>query len=143
MSCGFWLGPRAHRRTMPGMARTAPAPTTSVIPGMNPGVFVLGGGGGGGGNGGPGGGGAGGDRGGGGAGGGGNAGGNGKCAPDPQKYPECGTVSHPIDVVTGRVFTHPIEILSPPAPLPLVWTRSYSSAMALRDAGFGYGWGHT
>ncbi|WP_437649395.1 DUF6531 domain-containing protein [Sorangium sp. So ce362] len=59
------------------------------------------------------------------------------------RYPECGTVSHPIDVVTGRVFTHAIPICDLPGPLPLVWERSYSSAMADRDAGLGHGWGHS
>ncbi|WP_437592448.1 DUF6531 domain-containing protein [Sorangium sp. So ce1000] len=56
---------------------------------------------------------------------------------DPNRYPECGTVSHPIDVVTGRVFTHAIPICALPGPLQFVWERSYSSAMADRDAGFG------
>ncbi|WP_275938632.1 RHS repeat domain-containing protein [Sorangium cellulosum] len=72
-----------------------------------------------------------------------SAGGGGKSAPDPNRYPECGTVSHPIDVVTGRVFTHAIPICALPGPLPLVWERSYSSAMADRDAGLGHGWGHS
>ena len=51
---------------------------------------------------------------------------------------ECGTVSHPIDVVTGRVFTHAIELLALPGALPFVWERSYSSAMVDRDAGLGW-----
>ncbi|WP_437619298.1 RHS repeat-associated core domain-containing protein [Sorangium sp. So ce1151] len=125
------------------MARTAPVPNIPAIPGMNPGVFIMGGGGGGGGSGGPGGGGGAGGQGAGGGHGGNSAGGGGKTAPDPNKYPECGTVSHPIDVVTGRVFTHAIPIGGLPGPLPLVWERSYSSAMADRDAGLGHGWGHS
>ncbi|WP_437667053.1 DUF6531 domain-containing protein [Sorangium sp. So ce1182] len=53
--------------------------------------------------------------------------------------PSCvpGTVSPPIDVVTGRVFTHAIPICALPGPLQFVWERSYSSAIADRDAGFG------
>ncbi|WP_437489682.1 DUF6531 domain-containing protein [Sorangium sp. So ce1014] len=125
------------------MARTAPVPNIPAIPGMNPGVFVLGGGGGGGGSGGPGGGGGAGGQGAGGGSGGDTAGGGGKSAPDPTRYPECGTVSHPIDVVTGRVFTHSIPLCALPGPLPLVWERSYSAAMADRDAGLGHGWGHS
>ncbi|MGK4009164.1 DUF6531 domain-containing protein [Sorangium sp. So ce1036] len=123
------------------MARTAPVPNIPVIPGMNPGVFILGGGGAGSGSGGPGGGGGAGAQGAGGGNGGSSAGGGGKSAPDPDRYPECGTVSHPIDVVTGRVFTHAIPICALPGPLPLVWERSYSSAMADRDMGIGHGWG--
>ncbi|XXY51443.1 DUF6531 domain-containing protein [Sorangium sp. So ce269] len=110
---------------------------------MNPGVFILGGGGGGGGSGGRGGGGGAGGQGAGGGNGAASAGGGGKSAPDPNRYPECGTVSHPIDVVTGRVFTHAIPICALPGPLPLVWERSYSSAMADRDVGLGHGWGHS
>ncbi|KYG05969.1 hypothetical protein BE21_37585 [Sorangium cellulosum] len=110
---------------------------------MNPGVFILGGGGGGGGSGGQGGGGGAGDHGAGGGSGGSSAGGGGKTAPDPNRYPECGTVSHPIDVVTGRVFTHAVPICDLPGPLPLAWERSYSAAMADRDAGLGHGWGHS
>ncbi|WP_437331112.1 DUF6531 domain-containing protein [Sorangium sp. So ce381] len=43
-----------------------------------------------------------------------------------------------MDVVTGRVFTHAIPICALPGPLQFVWERSYSSAMADRDAGFGW-----
>ncbi|MDI1443569.1 RHS repeat-associated core domain-containing protein [Polyangium sp. 6x1] len=74
------------------------------------------------------------------------AGGDGKGAqgaPDYKKYPECGYASHPVDVVTGRAFTHPIVDLELPGPLPLVFHRMYSSKMADRDVGLGYGWGHT
>jgi hypothetical protein len=72
---------------------------------MCPGVVVVGGGGGGSGS--------------------GEAGaGDGKDArgaPDYQKYPECGYASHPVDVVTGRAFTHPITDLELPGPLPLAF----------------------
>jgi hypothetical protein len=103
------------------MARTAPAPNIPPIPGMCPSVAVLGGGGDGGG-----GGGRGARRGGGGAGAGGSGGGegaagDGRGAPDPHRYPDCGTVAHPVDVVTGRAFTHPFLIVALPGPLPLLW----------------------
>ena len=40
-------------------------------------------------------------------------------APDYAKYPECGYASHPVDVVTGRAFTHPIVDLElPPSSSP-------------------------
>ncbi len=47
------------------------------------------------------------------------------------------------NVVTGRAFTHPITDLELPGPLPLRFRRVYSSKMAERDVGLGYGWGHT
>jgi RHS repeat-associated protein len=68
---------------------------------------------------------------------------NAQGAPDYAKYPECGYASHPVDVVTGRAFTHPITELALPGPLPLEFRRMYSSKMADRDVGLGYGWGHT
>src|SRR5688572_21110844 len=125
------------------MARTAPVPDIPPIPGMCPSIAVLAGGGdmgGGSGNG------AGDGSGGAGAGagaGGENASGDSRGAPDYQKYPECGHASHPVDVVTGRAFTHPITDFALPGPVPLVFRRMYSSKMAGRDAGLGYGWAHT
>jgi YD repeat-containing protein len=112
---------------------------------MCPGVVVLGGGGGGGSGDGNGSGGKDGSGGGGSGSGEGGAGDgkNARGAPDYQKYPECGYASHPVDVVTGRAFTHPITDLELPGPLPLAFRRMYSSKMAARDAGLGYGWGHT
>jgi RHS repeat-associated protein len=129
---------------MPGAgARTAPIPNLPSMPGMCPGVFVLGGGGDGGGAA-AGGGGAGGEgEGAGGRGGGRGAGGDQRCAPDYERYPECGYASHPVDVVTGRAFTHPIVDLALPGPLPLEIKRMYGSTAAQRDFGLGYGWGHT
>ena len=119
---------------------TSPAPNAG--PAMCPGVAVLAGGGGAGGGDGSGNGGGDGN-GGGGDGSGNGAGGDGKQAPDPNKHPECGTASHPVDVVTGRAFTHPLVDLSLPGPLPLVFQRIYSSKMHQRDAGLGFGWAHS
>lgn len=125
------------------MARTAPAPNIPPIPGMCPSIAVLAGGGDGGGDsGGSAGDGKGDDK----AGtsnGGESAAADKRGAPDPQKYPDCGTASHPVDVVTGRAFTHPLTDLELPGPLPLVFQRTYSSKMAGRDCGLGFGWGHT
>ncbi len=124
---------------------TSPAPDAAAPPGMCPGIAVLGGGSAGGDGDGDGSGGkdgAGGD----GSGNGNGADGDGKGAqgaPDYTKFPECGYASHPVDVVTGRAFTHPITDLELPGPLPLVFSRMYSSKMADRDMGLGYGWGHT
>lgn len=124
------------------MARTAPVPNIPAIPGMNPGLFVLGGGGDGGGSGAGGGKGKGGKQGAGGKNGGQDANGGGKGAPDPQRYPHCGTESHPVDFSTGRAFTHPILIVALPGPLPLRLSRSYSTSSAHRDMGLGFGWSH-
>ena len=112
---------------------------------MCPGIAVLGGGGDGGDGDGDG---SGGKDGSGGGGKGGGKGGKGdgkdaQGAPDYAKYPKCGYASHPVDVVTGRAFTHPITDLELPGPLPLRFSRMYSSKMARRDAGLGFGWGHT
>ena len=125
------------------MARTAPAPNIPPIPGMCPSVAVLAGGGDAGGGGGGGAGDGSGDNNAGAGSGGENAAGDGRGAPDPQRYPECGYASHPVDVVTGRAFTHPIVDLALGGPLPLRFARMYSSKMAGRDAGLGFGWGHT
>jgi RHS repeat-associated protein len=122
--------------------RSAPAPNLLPIPGMNLGVVVGAGDGGSGdgdGNAGEGGdsegasGGSGGD----------DASGDNRSAPDPQKYPTCGTESHPVDVVTGRVFTHPVTDLALPGPLPFSFQRSYSSAACRHDQGLGPGWAHS
>jgi RHS repeat-associated protein len=125
------------------MARTAPVPNFAAIPGMNPGLFVLGGGGDGGGSGAGGGKGGAGKQGAGGKNGGNDASGGGKNGLDPSRYPMCGTASHPVDVVTGRAFTHPIVDFELAGPIPLSWQRVCSSTMADGDAGLGWGWGHS
>lgn len=122
------------------MARTAPVPNIPAIPGMNPGLFVLGGGADSGGSGAGGGKGKGGKQRASGKNAGKDAKGGGKGAPDPKKYPKCGTASHPVDVGTGRAFTHPILILELGGPLPLRIERSYSSSASQIDAGLGFGW---
>jgi RHS repeat-associated protein len=125
------------------MARSAPVPDIPPIPGMCPSIAVLAGGGDGGdGSGEDAGDGSGDDN----AGGDNSAdqaAGDGRGPPDFQRYPECGYASHPVDVVTGRAFTHPAIDLQLPGPLPLVFERMYSSKMSNRDTGLGYGWGHT
>lgn len=131
------------RDTVEIVGRTAPVPDIPPIPGMCPSIAVLAGGG----DGGSGSGGSAGD----GDGdnnaaagsGGENAAGDGRGAPDYAKYPECGTASHPVDVVTGRAFTHPSIDIALPGPLPFTFERMYSSKMCTRDVGLGFGWGHT
>ncbi|WP_438004689.1 RHS repeat-associated core domain-containing protein [Sorangium sp. So ce321] len=137
------------------MARTAPVPNIPAIPGMNPGVFIMGGGAGGGGSGGRGGNGAGGDQ-----GAGGNNGGNGaqgggpnasSCGqgsgggcPNPSHGGGGGTqAGHPMDPVTGRVYTLAVTDMALPGAFPLVIERAYSSAQRDRDYGLGHGWNHS
>jgi RHS repeat-associated protein len=79
----------------------------------------------------------------GGGGGGDDAHGDNREAPDPEKYPTCGTKSHPVDVATGRAFTLPIEDLVLPGPLPLSFARTYSTTAANEDTGLGWGWTHS
>lgn len=133
------------------MARTAPVPNIPAIPGMNPGVFIMGGGGGGGGKGGPGGKGKGGSHGGDGNNGGDNAQGGGKGTGD------CGqgnlggctnchrktSAGDPVDVATGEMFTLPNIDLDLPGVFRLVFKRQYSSGQRERDVGMGPGWGHS
>ncbi|WP_437909499.1 RHS repeat-associated core domain-containing protein [Sorangium sp. So ce327] len=135
--------------------RTAPVPNIPAIPGMNPGVFVLGGGGDGGGAGGRGGGagkdkqGANGKNGGDSASGGGKgacgSGQNGGACPNHhgKKGSGKGSKGDPVDIVTGRVFTIPVTDVHLPGPLPLTLTRSYTSAARDRDVGLGRGWYHS
>ncbi|WP_155798230.1 RHS repeat-associated core domain-containing protein [Sorangium cellulosum] len=131
-------------------------PNIPAIPGMNPGVFVMGGGGAGGGSGGRGGKGSknaqGADR----KNGGKDAEGGGKSAcgtpgkdgggcPRHHGGSRSGAASHgdPIDVVTGRVFTTPVVDLELPGPMPLELARSYATSSRDRDVGLGHGWTHT
>lgn len=125
------------------MARTAPAPNIPPIPGMCPSVALLAGGGDAGGGGGGSAGDGSGDNNAGAGKGGENPEADGRGAPDYQKYPECGYASHPVDVVTGRAFTHPVVDLALPGPLELELRRMYSSKTAHLDVGLGYGWAHT
>lgn len=49
---------------------------------------------------------------------------------------------HPVDVVTGNVFTSVVD-LSLPGPLPLVLERVYESAGSGRRGTLGHGWSHS
>lgn len=140
------------------MARTAPVPNFPAIPGMNPGIFVMGGGGDGGGSGAGNGKGKGkgqgadGKNGGkdanGGEKGAGNCGagtGDGGGCPNHHGPGSSGglTAGDPVDVVTGRVFTVPVVDVSFPGPLPLILERTYSSFARDADVGLGPGWSHS
>ncbi|MFO0758009.1 MAG: RHS repeat-associated core domain-containing protein [Byssovorax sp.] len=124
---------------------------------MCPGVAVLGGGGAGGdgsgdGSGGDGGGdgngngdGSGGNGDGKGAGGCGQGGGDGSGCPNHHGTAASGSISagDPVDVVTGRMFTHPVSDVTFGGPFPLSIVRSYSTAARNRNVGLGYGWSHS
>ncbi|EYF00234.1 DUF6531 domain-containing protein [Chondromyces apiculatus] len=136
------------------MARTAPIPNIPAIPGMNPGAWIMGGGGSDGGSGGKGGRGSGanqgasGNNGGNGPNGGGkNAGscgpGSGGGCPNPSHGNASLHAGDPIDPVTGRVYTVAVVDLALPGMIPLVIARSYSSSSRETDIGLGFGWTHS
>lgn len=136
------------------MARTAPIPNIPAIPGMNPGMWIMAGGGLAGGSGGKGangnapGQGASGNNGGNNANGGGkNAGscgpGSGGGCPNPVHGNTSTHAGDPIDPSSGRVYTVPVVDLSLPGPIPLTLSRSYSSSIADDDLGLGHGWTHS
>src|SRR5215212_4993915 len=122
------------------MARTAPLPNALAIPGMNPGVFVMGGGGNGGGSG-PGGGkgnGKGGnDKGNNGGkdanGGGKHADGNNPCGGGCNGPHPLASRGDPVNVLSGRVSTVPVTDFVLPGPLPLSFSRVYDSGARERD----------
>lgn len=131
--------------------RTAPAPNIPPIPGMNPGVLVMGGGGSGGGGSGKGGGKGSGDASASGNGGGEGANGGGKGAQScgtgsPGQCNNCGnrmSAGDPVDIASGAVLTLPILDVTLPGLLPLNIARRYSSGAADRDRGLGFGWTHS
>lgn len=135
------------------MARTAPVPNIPAIPGMNPGIFILGGGGDGGGSGAGGGKGKGKGQGANGKNGGNDANGGGKGAGACGAGGASGcpgghgksnvSAGDPVDVATGRVYTVPVTDLHLPGPIELAFTRTYSSAARSRDVGLGFGWAFT
>ena len=115
------------------MARTAPVPNIPPIPGMCPGMAVLGGGGGSGGGSGKG---AGSGGGGTGAGGEGGADGTGE---DGRGGEGCGD---PVCPISGRVFLD-IYDFGFAGPSVLSWLRSYSSRTSDKNGTLGHGWSHT
>jgi RHS repeat-associated protein len=132
------------------MPRTAPVPDIPPIPGMDPGIFIAGGGAGGSGDDGDSGGAGGGGKGGDGKGGGkdakgGGKGGKGCGAGAGGKCQNCGNTvaaGDPVDVVTGEVFTIPQTDLSLPGFIGLTLDRNYSVARRTEDVGLGWGWTH-
>ncbi|MEZ4293376.1 MAG: RHS repeat-associated core domain-containing protein [Polyangiaceae bacterium] len=134
------------------MARTAPVPNMVAIPGMNPGLFVMGGGGDGGGSGAGNGKGKGGKQGGDGKNGGNDANGGGKganaCGAGSSSCPGPhggggASAGHPVDCATGNVFTNLAVDLFLPGPFQLYLNRQYNSASCDMDIGLGWGWWHS
>lgn len=123
------------------MARTAPVPNFAAIPGMNPGLFVLGGGGDGGGSGAGGGKGGAGKQGGDGKNGGKDASGGGKNAQG--SVPGCTKEGEPVDVATGAVLSERTDF-ELQGVISLFWKCTYlSSASDRNDARIGHGWRHS
>lgn len=129
------------------MARTAPVPNIPAIPGMNPGIFVMGGGGSGGGGSGKGANNGDGKEGADGNNGGNDAGSGGKCAgsagtgcPVHTSNPAAGD---PVELSTGRVFSRAFVDLMLAGPLPFEFKRKYSSFSYAIDVGLGWGFSHS
>lgn len=131
------------------MPRTAPVPNIPAIPGMNPGMLVMGGGGAGGGAG------AGGGNGKGGKKGAGTGDGQESANGDKKDAAACGqgagagcsncgsqiTAGDPVDTNTGDVFTLPQHDVLLGGPFTLSIARVYNSRNRNRDVGLGAGWG--
>ncbi|KYG11064.1 hypothetical protein BE21_01080, partial [Sorangium cellulosum] len=49
---------------------------------------------------------------------------------------------HPVDIVTGAMFTPPETDFLLPGPLPVRWIRTYRTSSVLRECGIGRGWSH-
>ena len=80
-------------------------------------------------------------------GGGGDGGGSSDAAapPDPPAAPGAegqATATHPVDVVTGAMFTGPLIDFTLTGLLWLRFTRSYSTSGIARQTGMGWGWSH-
>lgn len=54
---------------------------------------------------------------------------------------KCHCTGDPVDVATGRMFSTATD-WELPGPIPLKFTREYSSAVSDRDGVLGYGWSH-
>jgi RHS repeat-associated protein len=79
------------------------------------------------------------------AGGGGGGGNSGAAPPSPPASPSAegqANAGHPVDVVTGALYTSPVTDLSLQGAVTTALRRSYSSAAVGRDAGLGWGWSH-
>jgi RHS repeat-associated protein len=66
----------------------------------------------------------------------------GKRAQDWVRKKICTFTGHPVDVVSGRVVTE-VTDWELPGPIPLRFTRHYSSSLGWRDTAMGYGWNHS
>jgi RHS repeat-associated protein len=63
-------------------------------------------------------------------------------ARDQAERDVCAATGHPVDVVTGKVFTH-CDLVALPGRIPLGWNLDYSTARHCEDGPFGYGWRHS
>jgi RHS repeat-associated protein len=50
---------------------------------------------------------------------------------------------HPIDVITGTMYTLPAVDVDLRGPLPLQWVRQYRTSAVRREHGLGWGWSHS
>lgn len=54
----------------------------------------------------------------------------------------CFVVGHPVEVITGRVWTDSLDFALP-GPIPLRFVRNYDSAWSERPSPLGFGWSHS
>ncbi|XXS94810.1 DUF6531 domain-containing protein [Sorangium sp. So ce362] len=79
------------------------------------------------------------------AGGGGGGSNQGAGPPGPPAAPGAdgqADAGHPVDIVTGTMFTPPETDFLLPGPLPVAWIRTYRTSSVLRECGVGRGWSH-
>lgn len=69
--------------------------------------------------------------------------GSGGGCPNPSHGGGGTQAGHPIDPITGRVYTLAVTDMALPGAFPLVIERAYSSAQREVDDGLGHGWNHS
>ncbi|KYF71323.1 PAAR-like domain-containing protein [Sorangium cellulosum] len=79
---------------------------------------------------------------GGGGGGGGHEGAGPPAPPAPPGAEGQAKAGHPVDVITGAMYTTPAVDIDLRGPLPLQWVRQYRSSAVRRQCGVGWGWTH-
>jgi RHS repeat-associated protein len=79
----------------------------------------------------------------GGGGGGGNQGAGPPKPPGPPGADGQAKTGHPVDVITGTMYTLPAIDADLRGPLPMQWARHYRTSAVRRRCGIGWGWSHT
>jgi len=78
-------------------------------------------------------------------GGGGGGSNSGAAPPSPPAPPSAegqASAGHPVDVITGTLFTSPTADFKLPGPFWIYWLRQYRTSSVERSCGIGWGWSH-